>query len=423
MESRKVNVESSRGLKRHRAEGTQAESELEFRYPQFFLRNTAGHYRCVLCQDHHYEPFSKAYRHEFTDKHTRNIRTLDRPPPEFSSPLQRPGDDPHADDTIEQDTALAVDTEGNPYVQQPYRQGRSPFPSRSGSLQDDDNALRTPPLWHVHESPMPQFDSSTIHGPPLEGDDPGQLYDNWGGELAVSRSMAGLPDGAGITGNDFDDIGVPLTTEYSADIEDWDGFEGPVPERPREAYTGEASKSQEPSESWQDTLGDDRLLCDPLESAYGPVMEDLYWDPPIAFAEHAPDIVDPVEEENIWWPWPNREACLMDVMGAFPRALFSESELRAARWLAEKTGARSVPTIQQVKRAREAMLKIAGIEPMLYQGNCGHLYATTEFEKVIQHEFANPVTRACRGYDGDPAFFRYFSLFFLIFYRPFTIHE
>ena len=75
----------------------------------------------------------------------------------------------------------------------------------------------------------------------------------------------------------------------------------------------------------------------------------------------------------------------MDVTGAFPRALFSESELGITRWFASKTGSKNLPSLRQVKRAREAVLKVAGSAPRMYQGRCGHLYAAADFQKLIVH--------------------------------------
>ncbi|KAI0739792.1 hypothetical protein C8Q80DRAFT_1357527 [Daedaleopsis nitida] len=111
--------------------------------------------------------------------------------------------------------------------------------------------------------------------------------------------------------------------------------------------------------------------------------------------EHAPTSAPDVErvDQDMWWPWPNRKTCLMDVMGAFPRALFSESELTAARWLAGRMGSIHLPSIRKIKLTREAVLRVAGVNPRLFKGKCGHLYAVNDLSTIIAHDFANPLVR------------------------------
>ncbi|KAI0362301.1 hypothetical protein OH77DRAFT_1389783, partial [Trametes cingulata] len=95
-----------------------------------------------------------------------------------------------------------------------------------------------------------------------------------------------------------------------------------------------------------------------------------------------------------WWPWLDKSTCLLDVTGAFPRSLFSESELRGTRWVAAKSGSRSLPSVRQVKNSREKVLAVAGTSPRHHSGRCGHLYATADLPTIIEHEFANPLVRS-----------------------------
>ncbi|TBU25646.1 hypothetical protein BD311DRAFT_852410, partial [Dichomitus squalens] len=148
---------------------------------------------------------------------------------------------------------------------------------------------------------------------------------------------------------------------------------------PKQAETPDGSTSE--PELWA-TVGEDPLGND------GDIRRDK------RHSAHDPDQVTVDEEEDMWWPWPDQETCLMDITGAFPRALFSESELEVMRWFASKTGSRKLPSIRQVKTSREAVLRVAGSNPRLYQGQCGHLYAATDFPTIIKHEFANPEARS-----------------------------
>ncbi|KAH9915703.1 hypothetical protein B0H21DRAFT_713573 [Amylocystis lapponica] len=50
-----------------------------------------------------------------------------------------------------------------------------------------------------------------------------------------------------------------------------------------------------------------------------------------------PEYIKQLFGEQDWWPWMDKESCLLDIMGAFPRALFSESELEATNGLLRRT--------------------------------------------------------------------------------------
>ncbi|KZT20338.1 hypothetical protein NEOLEDRAFT_1165089 [Neolentinus lepideus HHB14362 ss-1] len=80
-------------------------------------------------------------------------------------------------------------------------------------------------------------------------------------------------------------------------------------------------------------------------------------------------------------------------MGAFPRALFSEMELRVMRWFAIQNGVARLPTVKQTKRRRQNIMEITGIESTTVEGKLGHLYMVNDWRKIIEHEFANPLVR------------------------------
>lgn len=76
------------------------------------------------------------------------------------------------------------------------------------------------------------------------------------------------------------------------------------------------------------------------------VLSGTYRDLNITCTAHDPEPASLIKEDTeMWWPWPSRGACLLDITGAFPCALFLESEMAALRWLASKLGAKKLPTI------------------------------------------------------------------------------
>ncbi|KAJ7432037.1 hypothetical protein FB451DRAFT_984978, partial [Mycena latifolia] len=94
-----------------------------------------------------------------------------------------------------------------------------------------------------------------------------------------------------------------------------------------------------------------------------------------------------------WWPWPNREEALLDIMTAFPRSVFSEPELEATRWFASKCGVDKLPHIRQVKRHRSTVLNLCGASVKTIDGQLGNSFATLDLGKILRDEFANPLVR------------------------------
>jgi len=72
-------------------------------------------------------------------------------------------------------------------------------------------------------------------------------------------------------------------------------------------------------------------------------------------------------------------------MTAFPRSVFSQSELEATRWFALKCSVEELPTIRQVKYHCDFVLNLAGVDPQTEDGKLGHLFAFNDFRKIVAH--------------------------------------
>lgn len=91
----------------------------------------------------------------------------------------------------------------------------------------------------------------------------------------------------------------------------------------------------------------------------------------------------------------------MDVMTAFPRSLFSESEMEVTRWFALRLGASRVPSVRQVKDHRRAVLTVAGASPTLHEGKLGHVYSMLDLATLLKH--------VCALFDGNHCEFAYIA--------------
>lgn len=79
----------------------------------------------------------------------------------------------------------------------------------------------------------------------------------------------------------------------------------------------------------------------------------------------------------------------MDIMTAFPRSLFSESEMEVTRWFARWLGVSHVPSVQQVKNHCHEVLAVAGASPTLYEGEIGHVYSMLDLATILRHVWVN----------------------------------
>ena len=71
-------------------------------------------------------------------------------------------------------------------------------------------------------------------------------------------------------------------------------------------------------------------------------------------------------------------------MSAFPRAVFSENELDAVKWFAERHGATGLPEVKQVKSHRDRILKAAGLDTQTHDGALGDRYSSCRIERIIE---------------------------------------
>ncbi len=75
----------------------------------------------------------------------------------------------------------------------------------------------------------------------------------------------------------------------------------------------------------------------------------------------------------------------MSTLRAFPRALFSESELEGVRWFAHANGVPMLPSVKTVERERADITKVAGAVPQTYTSKMGRVYAMATLAVMLAH--------------------------------------
>lgn len=77
--------------------------------------------------------------------------------------------------------------------------------------------------------------------------------------------------------------------------------------------------------------------------------------------------------------------CTLDVLGGFPRAMFSESELEATRWFGHSNGLSNLPSVKTVKHDRKGIVDVAGTCPRMFTSAMGNMYTMADLGSIIQH--------------------------------------
>ncbi|KAF8593810.1 hypothetical protein BDV93DRAFT_612096 [Ceratobasidium sp. AG-I] len=195
-----------------------------------------------------------------------------------------------------------------------------------------------------------QASFSTLTGPQLPADPPDAIYEDYGGELA--------------------ELGNPPPFQTaSTSSEDVSVFD--------EGETG----------PYHDlfTLGDESTSAIPGAPLSTAAM--------------------PGQDAEGYYPWDAHENCLLTAMSAFPRSLFSLSEIEIVKWFATKCGVNNIASQDQLKASRERISELFGSNLKLVESKFGNKFSYNSISTIIAHELANPITSKNLSFfaeDDDP---------------------
>ncbi|KDQ25284.1 hypothetical protein PLEOSDRAFT_1027446, partial [Pleurotus ostreatus PC15] len=94
-----------------------------------------------------------------------------------------------------------------------------------------------------------------------------------------------------------------------------------------------------------------------------------------------------------WYPWPDKEMCLVDIIKHLPRSLWSESQLEIYLWSLRMFGVNKVPSIQMVKDFEDDLQARCGIKTLRREGKLGNLFYLNDLAGIVSQEMANPRVR------------------------------
>ncbi|KAJ7127459.1 hypothetical protein C8R43DRAFT_897443, partial [Mycena crocata] len=97
--------------------------------------------------------------------------------------------------------------------------------------------------------------------------------------------------------------------------------------------------------------------------------------------------------DSPWFPWPDKETCVLDILRHIPRCSFSKKQNAAIHWAMLALGLKELPSDRVMDDIDKALQKMCGIQSIRYSGKLGHIYYVNDFAAIIAQEMANPTTR------------------------------
>ncbi|CDO68416.1 hypothetical protein BN946_scf184815.g63 [Trametes cinnabarina] len=94
-----------------------------------------------------------------------------------------------------------------------------------------------------------------------------------------------------------------------------------------------------------------------------------------------------------WYPWPDKQTCVLDIVRHLPRSLFSDSQMEIILWCLGVLGIDNCPSLFVLKTIDRMLQSHCGIESIRYRGPLGHVYYVNDLSAIIAQEMANPRVR------------------------------
>ncbi|KAJ3712456.1 hypothetical protein C8R42DRAFT_594627, partial [Lentinula raphanica] len=97
--------------------------------------------------------------------------------------------------------------------------------------------------------------------------------------------------------------------------------------------------------------------------------------------------------DSTYFPWPDRETCVLDILRHIPRCAFSRKQNLAIHWAMVALGVPNLPSDRTMDDVDRELQKICGIQTHRYEGKLGHVYYINDIAGIIAQEMSNPRIR------------------------------
>ncbi|KAI0639400.1 hypothetical protein C8Q77DRAFT_1223885, partial [Trametes polyzona] len=99
------------------------------------------------------------------------------------------------------------------------------------------------------------------------------------------------------------------------------------------------------------------------------------------------------DEDTPWFPWPDRETCVLDILRHVPRCAFSDRQNAVIHWALSALGVKDIPSEYTMQHISKTLQSLCGVSSIRYKGVMGHIYYVNDFAAIIAQEMANPRVR------------------------------
>ncbi|KAI0071553.1 hypothetical protein K474DRAFT_1712363 [Panus rudis PR-1116 ss-1] len=110
-------------------------------------------------------------------------------------------------------------------------------------------------------------------------------------------------------------------------------------------------------------------------------------------ADSDSDSEDSDSTDNPWYPWQNKETCILDILRHIPRCAFSERQNIVIHWAMRALGLNDIPSEKSMQRIDKALQDICGVDSIRFKGALGHIYYANDLAALIAQEMSNPLVR------------------------------
>ncbi|KAI6014952.1 hypothetical protein EDC04DRAFT_2903843 [Pisolithus marmoratus] len=138
--------------------------------------------------------------------------------------------------------------------------------------------------------------------------------------------------------------------------------------------------------------GDDLIASDEDESDSPQEIPEDDFSPELLQpgAARPPQRIDTMSRNHAWFPWPDKQTCILDILQHLPCSLFSDAQLHVFLWGLSVLGVDSVPSTRVLKDLDNSLQSQYRIPSIRYQGSLGHVYYINHLPSLIAQEMANP---------------------------------
>ncbi|KAF7329540.1 hypothetical protein MKEN_00216800 [Mycena kentingensis (nom. inval.)] len=103
--------------------------------------------------------------------------------------------------------------------------------------------------------------------------------------------------------------------------------------------------------------------------------------------------IDLSDTTNDWFPWPDRETFVLDILRHVPRCAFSRTQNTAIHWAMQALGLENLPSDRVMDDIDKALQPLCGVQSIRYDGKLGNVYYANDLAAIIAQEMANPLVR------------------------------